>query len=217
MEVAKAGARARTSPSPGRGVTVPGSALLLGAACAAAWLSTSDWIPAVALVVLWAGWRYLSLPDGPPVLPLAFSFQWVQVTAGVFYFALTGYRAAAMDWSDYRPMVLIGLGCLVALLLGLRLGIRAMSARAGAATVELGPAVSWRVLIVLYVASVLVTGTIQELAWEVPALTQGILALSYARFALLFLIFRRLCQPKIRWVLIALCLGFEVEIGRAHV
>jgi hypothetical protein len=181
-------------------------------ACAAAWLLTSDWIPAVALVVLWAGWRYLSLPDGPPVLPLAFSFQWVQVTAGVFYYALTGYRAAAMDWSDYRPMVLIGLGWLGALLLGLRLGIGAMS-RAPAAPIEREPSVSWRVLILLYGVSVVVAGAIQDLAWEIPALTQGILALSYARFALLFLIFRRLCHPRIRWAPIALCLGFEIALG----
>jgi hypothetical protein len=213
MEVGEARAPVRKARGSGRGVTAPGSVLVFGAACAAAWLLTSDWIAAVALAVLWAGWRYLGLPDGPPVLQLAFSFQWVQVTAGVFYYALTGYRAAAMDWSDYRPMVLMGLGCLVALLLGLRLGIRAISSRAVAAPAELGPAVSWRVLVLLYVIFVVAAGTIQDLAWEVPALTQGILALSYARFALLFLIFRRLCQPNIRWVLIGLCLGFEVALG----
>jgi hypothetical protein len=50
-------------------------------------------------------------------------------------------------------------------------------------------------------------------AWEVPSLTQGILALTYARFALLFLIFRRLSQPRLRIGWISLVLAGEVVLG----
>ena len=48
-------------------------------ASAAAWLLTADWIAAAALWVLWAGWHYLRPPEDPPVLALAFTFQWIQV------------------------------------------------------------------------------------------------------------------------------------------
>jgi hypothetical protein len=178
-----------------------------------AWLLADDWIAAAALWILWAGWRYLRQDDGLPVLALAFTFQWVQVMAGIYYYAATGRRLAAMDVSDYRGMVLIGLGCLLALLLGLRAG-GWLSRRLGAHPVP-GPerAFGWPVLIALYVSSVVVTGSVQELAWEIPPLTQGILALTYIRFALLFLMFRRLSQPRVRGGLIALILAGEIGLG----
>jgi len=194
-------------------VLVPASLMALTVASSVAWLLTADWIAAVALWVLWAGWHYLRTPEGPAVLALAFAFQWTQVTAGVFYDALTGNRLPAMDLSDYRPMVLIGLGCLVTLLLGLRVGMRLIASRDASLWREIKPAFGWRALILLYLISVVATGTLQELAWEVPALTQGILALSYMRFALLFLIFRRLSQPTVQWGLIALFGAFEIALG----
>jgi hypothetical protein len=51
------------------------------------------------------------------------------------------------------------------------------------------------------------------LAWDVPALTQGILALTYGRFALLFLIFHRLSQPRVRSGWIAVLLAGETLLG----
>ena len=87
-----------------------GLAILSGAGA----LLTADWIDAVAILVLCAGWRFLRAREGPPVLAMAFTFQWVQVTAGLWYAMLTGIRLPAVDQSDYRPAVLIGLGCLVA-------------------------------------------------------------------------------------------------------
>ena len=189
------------------------SLVALALVSAAAWILAGDWIACLAVWILWAGWRFLKTPDGPPVLALAFTFQWVQVTAGIFYYALTGRRLDAMDMSDYRPMVLIGLGCLVAILLGLKAGLRLARPKGAApgavASLELG----WRGLVIAYVACVAVTGTVQELAWAFPAVTQGILALTYARLALIFLMFRRLSQPKIRMGWIALLLVIEVLLG----
>jgi len=99
-------------------------AMLLGSA--AAWLLAQDWIAALGIWVLWTGWRSLRVGIGSPVLALAFTFQWVQVMAGVYYHAVTRSPLPAMDLLDYRPMLLIGLGCLAALLIGLVLGMRWM-------------------------------------------------------------------------------------------
>jgi len=204
----------RRAPSGHAGRTRPGLMVVgvLGGACAAAWLLSGDWIPAVAILVLWAVWRYLRAREGPPVLAMALTFQWVQVTAGLWYYALTGVRLPALDLSDYRPAVLIGLGCLVALLIGLRLGMGIVRL-SPATTATSDPSFGWEALIAVYVVSIAVTGAVQEFAWEVPSLTQGILALTYARFALLFLIFRRLSQPRVRMGWIAIVLAGEVVLG----
>src|SRR6266852_3945420 len=88
-------------------------AFAVAAAATGAWIIAADWIAAAGIVVLCAGWRYLRTADGPPVLAMAFTFQWAQITMGVYYHALTRRSLDTMDLSDYRPMVLIGLGCLV--------------------------------------------------------------------------------------------------------
>jgi hypothetical protein len=192
---------------------VSSEAVVAGALCLAAWYLTRDWIAGLAVLVLWAGWRYLPHEDGPPVLAMAFTFQWLQVTIGMFYHGLTGRSLDAVELSDYRPMVLIGLGCLVALLLGLKLGMRLVRRPSPAAGTREDRAFSWPVLIIAYTVSVAVTGTIQEFAWEVPSLTQAILALTYVRFALLFMMFCRLCKPRVRWGWIGVLLGAEIVLG----
>jgi hypothetical protein len=166
------------------------------------------------VLVLWAAWRYLPADDGPPILAMAFTFQWVQVTIGVFYHGITGRTLDAIELSDYRPMVLIGLGCLAALLAGLRIGMHFVPRRPRAGEREKdAPAFSWPVLIALYLVSLAVTGTVQELAWRVPALTQAILALTYIRFAMLFVMFYRLTRPRVRLGLIAIIVAAEVLLG----
>jgi hypothetical protein len=185
--------------------------LVLGSGIA--WALSGEWITAAALWVLAAGWRYLRTEDGPPVLALAFTFQWVQVTVGVYYHALTGSRLDVMDLSDYRPMVLIGLGCLLALLLGLTVGMRLIGRSSPKGKEALIPALGWRTLILLYLTSIALTGTVQQFAWQFPALTQGVLALTYGRFALLFLIFHRLSQPRVRGGWIAVLLAGEIALG----
>jgi len=180
---------------------------------AAAWLVARDWLAAAGILVLWLGWHYLVLDEGPPVLAMAFTFQWVQVNAGLYYHALTGRSLDAIELSDYRPMVLIGLGWILALLVGLRLGMRVVRGPRP----EDGPrpeqAFGWPALLVAYAVAVTVTGTVQQLAWEVPALTQAILALTYARLATVFMMFYRLTRPRVRWGWLSLLLAMEVVLG----
>ena len=178
-----------------------------------AWLSVGDWIAGLAVLVLWAAWHALPADDGPPILAMAFTFQWVQVTIGVFYHGLTGRSLDAIDRSDYRPMVLIGLGCLVALLVGLALGMRLLPRSTADRVPRFEEAFSWPLLVGVYVASLAVTGTVQELAWEVPSLTQAILALTYLRFAMLFMMLCRLTRPRVRLSWIALIVGGEILLG----
>ena len=120
--------------------------LVLSAIAGAAGYATDDWIAMPAMVILWLAWKYLRDNDGLPILSMAMTFQWVQVTVGIGYFAATGRRLATMDISDYRPMVLIGLGCVASLIVGLSAGINIM--RRAKPTKEAGrratvPTASW--------------------------------------------------------------------------
>jgi hypothetical protein len=194
-------------------VVLPVSIVATAAASGLAWLLTSDWIAAAALWVLWAGWHWLRDPEGPPVLPLAFAFQWVQVTAGLYYYALSGHRLPAMDHSDYQPMVLIGLGCLIALLVGIRIGMLTGRWWPPIPQPESVKPFGWAALISLYLVLLAVTGPVQALAWELPEFTQAILALTYFRLALLFMMFWGLAQRRLGWCRIVLLLAGEIVFG----
>ena len=61
--------------------------------------------------VLWAIWRMLPEDDGPPILAIAMTYQWVQVTAGMFYSLVTGRTLLPMLSIDYRPIVTISSIC----------------------------------------------------------------------------------------------------------
>lgn len=185
--------------------------LVVAAVAVAMWVLADDWIAGLAVVILWSAWRYLEPDVGPPVIPLAFTFQWTQVTSGIFYYALTGRQVPAMYETDYRPMVLIGLGCLVALLIGLRSGMRLLSAPRPRPASAL--AVSQPTLIGLYIGSMVVTEGLRQLAWWIPQLTQPIVMLSYCRYGLLFLVLRRLSSGRVQWGWIATILTGSLLFG----
>jgi hypothetical protein len=67
-----------SSSSLARNLTVP---VLLGAASAAA---TGYWVVLPAIILLWVAWHELWLDGGPPVLALAFTYQWAQIFIGLF-------------------------------------------------------------------------------------------------------------------------------------
>src|SRR5687768_4584602 len=143
-------------------VAVVGSTYLFG-----------TWLAGLSVAAILLVWKLLRTDDGPSVLALALTFQWVQVTVGIFYHAVTGAELDAIYDSDYQTMVLLGLGCVMSLTLGLWGGIRMMAAAHHAPPDDAPESViSWRTLLIVYVGAIAATATIQELAWRFPALTQ---------------------------------------------
>src|SRR5262245_40173295 len=106
-------------------------------------LVADDMVAGASLVVLWFVWKYLRHEGGLPVLAAALTFQWMQVTIGLWYFAATGRRLATMELSDYRPMVLIGIGCVAALAIGLRIGIHLMKRHGARPHDDVSIAIEW--------------------------------------------------------------------------
>src|SRR5215212_4403312 len=71
--------RERSSPVLVNAALVLGSMYIFG-----------HWIAGVAIAVLILIWKLLPQDEGPPVLALALTAQWVQVSLGVFYVGISG-------------------------------------------------------------------------------------------------------------------------------
>jgi hypothetical protein len=182
-----------------------GSVVLIG-------LLANDWIASVALIALYTGWKLLN-ENGPPVIAASFTLQWVQVTAAVVYFALTGRAVYQMRYSDYRPMVLIGLAAIAALFAGVYLG--AGLRRKASTTQYIGSLLPFntRQIAVAYCGALAISGLVQRFAWSAAGWTQGLLVLNRVRFVLLFFLITRLVRPRPRLTAIAALLLLEVALG----
>jgi len=189
-----------------RNIGIVGSVLVVG-------LLAGDWIVSLALVVLFVGWKYLSREQGPPIAVAAFSNQWLQVTAGLLYFALTGRRVSEMDTSDYRPMVLIGLASVVVLFLAFYLGAGFRRLKRGGHAAQRPLPWSTNQIAVIYAATIASSGILQQLAWSISGLTQVILVFSRVRYMFLFFLVTRLIKPTLRWPWIVVILGAELMLG----
>lgn len=179
---------------------------------AVAGLLTGDVMVSLALGVLALGYVLLNVGGNVPVLFAAFGFQWVQVCSGFFYTLVTGRALEATHASDYRTMMYLGLVSILALAVGVRMGYEYLAQRTTEQPITrpiLGNGALW----ILYGASLAATATIQTLAWQYPLFTQPILALSFARLAVLYLLLRRLVAPDFQVVPLAGVVALEIVLG----
>jgi hypothetical protein len=174
---------------------------------------TGYWIAGLAVAVLFLIWALLSTAEGPPVLALALTYQWMQVTIGLFYSTLTGEELEAMYQTDWHRMMLIGLGWLTCLAVAMSYGIVLMRRRITPAPDAPVRAVSAKVLYIAYGASLLLTGVVQEIAWKYPMFTQAILAITFTHLGLLFVLTRRFTRPHFEWEKLALLMAIEIAVG----
>ena len=174
---------------------------------------TGYWIAGLAVAVLFLIWALLSTAEGPPVLALALTYQWMQVTIGLFYSTLTGEELEAMYQTDWQRMMLIGLGWLTCLAVAMSYGIVLMRRRITPAPDAPVRAVSAKVLYIAYGASLLLTGVVQEIAWKYPMFTQAILAITFTHLGLLFVLTRRFTRPQFEWEKLALLMAIEIAVG----
>jgi len=172
-----------------------------------------DWTLIISVIGLWVIWSVLPREQGPPVMRLALTCQWVQVTAGLWYFALTSRRALTMDECDYQPMVVVGLFSIISLALGLRWGTRRVRQGDPSPTRARQLPLSDGGLVGVVLTTALLAEVVLILADRYYTFNQILLALLPVRTAVVFLLFRRLMRPAPRWGLILLVLGFEVVLG----
>lgn len=178
------------------------------------WAYTGDWLVAYSLAALLVAWWLLKDGPGTPVLAVAWTYQWAQVSAGLLYMAFTGDVLDSAVDSDWRPMVELSLTAILALALGMHLGMRGVRAAEGARE----SALSWRQLIIVYVLATALSAIFLELTMNFSALGglyQGAVFLAYGRLAVLYLLFRRLLRPKLRFGWFLFVLALEISLGLA--
>ena len=203
--------RARTYSTRASGQHLWRTVLVFGTALVT--VLAADWVALAAVALLWVGWKYLSREPGAPIAAAAFTHQWVQVTIAVFYAAITGREVIEMRTSDYRPMVLVGLGSILAMFGGYLIGAAFPKNRATAQSVARPLPLSVTRIATLYIAAVAINGTLQSFAWTLPRVTQIVLVLSLGRFALLYILATRLLRPPPRWGWIAAIAVMELALG----
>jgi hypothetical protein len=185
--------------------TCGGIAFLVG-------LFANDWIIGASTLTLLVGMKLVSTGDRLFVLPMAFAFHWLQTSIGLMYLVFAGRAVPTVELADYRPMVLVGLGCCLAMAAGIRLGISLCHApNPSEARPEF--AFGFGLLIALYVITTVLQGSLATLAPDYPSLRQMIVTADTARLGILFLVMRRLCSPTPRWSLLALVVSGEIVLG----
>lgn len=184
----------------------------VGSAAFLAFYIVDDWIGGAAIVALWLCIKLVSTHDRLFVLPVALTFQWTQTVLGMFYRGFTGRQVQTHYASDYRPMVLIGLGCCLALAGGIKIGFRL---RKPPDPNEPRPdfAFTFSPLLIAYVSTILLEGSLLALVNDYPSFRQIVATIDTGRLGILFLILRRLCAPPGRWGLMAMVVLGEVVLG----
>jgi hypothetical protein len=171
-----------------------------------------QWLVAASLPVLWAVWRFLRFDNGPPVLAFAFTFHWSQTIIGVYYFILTGREPLAMQADLWAQMTLISVACVAVFVVGLVAGERLVARRIPPQRTR-ATSLAWGNLLIFYFALLIFRGALRDLAWNMNAgLTQGILALTYIRYGLFYLILRRLVLAQ-RFRYATLFVALELALG----
>jgi hypothetical protein len=130
----------------------------------------------------------------------------------LFYLGFTGRTLDAIQRSDWRPMVMIALGCCLALALGFRLGLQMLRPpRAGEDRPEF--AFSFKLLVIVYVASIVLEGGLNTAVRALPSMRQIVVTFDEARLGVLYLLLRRFYRPVPQCSRIVGVVGFEVILG----
>ncbi|HEY7292959.1 MAG TPA: hypothetical protein VH583_24185 [Vicinamibacterales bacterium] len=167
-------------------------------------LTLSVFVLLLGLKLVWTG-------DGLFVLPAAYAFHWVETSIGLIYRAAFGREVPTFVQSDYRPMVLIALGCCLALAVGIRLGLTLIKVDDRQDRPEF--AFSFGFVAITYIISIFFEGTLIAIAADYPSVRQIIVTADTARLGILFLLLRRLLTPTPRWFWIGGILALEVTLG----
>ncbi|HMB80684.1 MAG TPA: hypothetical protein VKI43_11485 [Vicinamibacterales bacterium] len=187
---------------------------LIGAASVsvAIGLAAGDWLAGVCILALLIAVKLVWTGDGVFVLPIALSFHWMQGSLGVLYYGFTGRMLPAIESSDYRPMVLIALGCVLSMAAGIRLGLMLKKAP-DPNMPRPGFAFSFGLLVTVYAITVVAEGALSRAVPDYPSLRQILVTFESGRLGVLFLILRRLCSPPPRFGLVGLVVVGEIGLG----
>jgi hypothetical protein len=156
----------------------------IGLVGATVYFAMNDWLPVLSLATLYLSVKLTLTNDQVYALPLALAFQWTQTSLGVFYYGITGRAVPAIYSSDYRPMVVLALGCCLALAAGIKIGLLTRQAP-DPSVPRPGFAFGFGLLVSCYVGSIFIEGSLLQIAPYYPTFRQIITTLDTARLGVL--------------------------------
>lgn len=161
-------------------------------------LVTGDWLPGVCLAALVLIWTLVHKDRLAWPLTFALTYQWLQVTVGVFYEPVVGRVVTSTPAIVMRDMVLVGLASLLALACGLSIGQRAIASRPRLKLTH-GEPLPVSLFIAIYIALTALGSTLRALAWGTPGFTQLLLTVTSVRLVILYVLVRRI-GLRVTWL-----------------
>ena len=192
--------------------TLPAGLAVAIAAGAVLGAVSATWVATAGILVLWMIWYLLYEPGEGVVLPVAMTFQWLQVTIGLYYTRIFGRTIQWEQDVQTDAMVILGLACVTALTVGVRIG-RGPPTRtppSGPTIADQSPA---SVLTILLVYAVLVAAAdaISQFAWSMGSLAQLFLSFTLVRFVFFYMLVAKI--GRLRWAPLWITLLMACEVG----
>jgi hypothetical protein len=178
----------------------------------AGWVVSGDWLVGLACAVLALVWVTLPGTEGPPVVALAMTMQWVSVTIGWFYNLLTGRELDATIHTDYRYMVLLGLVWVATMTLGLALGRSLIDRMRPPQGIRPAHALTFKSVMAVYIVFTVTLSIVRVTDVDLGGLTMPVIALTYLRLGLVYLVLRRMVAHR-EWHYLTAVLALEVVLG----
>jgi len=134
------------------------------------------------------------------------------VSIGLFYTVLTDRPLEATIHTDYRYMVLLGLGCVAVTTVGLAVGRYLIDRTRPPQGVRPDHALTFKSVMLVYVVFTAVLSLVKLTDVDLGGLAMAAVSFTYLRLGLVYLIFRRMVGRG-EWHYVAALLAVEVVLG----
>ena len=155
-----------------------------------------------------------------PVLAWVIGLNWLSIAADVLGAELSGQPVREGWLGPYdEQAILIGLSALLAIALGMRLGVRLggqvlrARMRAMPSRIESGGYFDLGHLLVCYAVALVLSQVLEWLAWSIPTLTQPVLAFALLKYVVLYAIAITVFESDRGYSWLVLVVGAEFIIG----
>jgi hypothetical protein len=179
-------------------------------------LGPNTLLAVLAIAVLIFGAFFLWRPGESPILLFVFGYQWLQASIKIFQANWSGIDVAGLIeyGGDIRLAIVLSLFGLLALALGLRIGAGSWNSQdsvlARSTASRFAPQYWFRLYVVAFVFATFA----QSFAWEVPGLSQPLLALASVKWAFFWMLaFATFTQPGKSKSYCLFALAIELILG----
>ena len=158
---------------------------------------------------------YLLWREGePPVLLFGCFLQWIQATAAIFYTNHYGMTLEeAFGGNELTIATWLSIGAVITLAVGVRCAFIGSGPSRGQQLEKDAFAVNINKIAVLYGVSFIVCGILGTVAWQLPSITQPLLAIASLKWAVVFLLSYAVLHQRRNYGVLIACMALEFATG----